>query len=263
MRFGAGIDPPNRFERVRAEADDEHLEWDREPQEPPSRPVEYVADESRSIVSENQSPDIPFRYSVNPYRGCVHACSYCYARPYHEYLGFNAGRDFETKILVKPDAARLFHAGHLGCQTRHPDGLRSMLASYFELPVEIEEFVGRWIDLPADSHWRLGESPETGSLGATTVIGARTWDVQGKFRIRLGPLSRKQYERLLPGSESLDRLTAMVRSYVGDELSWELNPVLRKEDTPPLRAWPVDRRVNNARNEGEDLIVAAGDELSP
>ncbi len=65
---------------------------------------------SKSIVSENKSPDIPFRYSINPYRGCIHACSYCYARPTHEYLGFNAGLDFETKIVVKHDAAKLFRA---------------------------------------------------------------------------------------------------------------------------------------------------------
>ncbi|MEO8496117.1 MAG: PA0069 family radical SAM protein, partial [Planctomycetota bacterium] len=70
--------------------------------------IEYLADSSKSIVSENNSPDVPFRYSLNPYRGCVHACSYCYARPGHEYLGFNAGLDFETKIVVKHKAPALF-----------------------------------------------------------------------------------------------------------------------------------------------------------
>ncbi|QDU91704.1 Radical SAM superfamily protein [Pirellulimonas nuda] len=70
----------------------------------------YYDDLSQSIVSENNSPDIPFRYSVNPYRGCQHGCSYCYARPTHEYLGLSAGLDFETKVFVKRDAARLFRA---------------------------------------------------------------------------------------------------------------------------------------------------------
>ncbi|MEM8733577.1 MAG: PA0069 family radical SAM protein [Planctomycetota bacterium] len=69
--------------------------------------TEYFDDDSRSIVTENRSPDIPFRYSLNPYRGCSHGCSYCYARPTHEYLGFNAGIDFEAKIVVKRDAAEL------------------------------------------------------------------------------------------------------------------------------------------------------------
>ncbi|MFO0700254.1 MAG: PA0069 family radical SAM protein [Nitrospira sp.] len=64
-------------------------------------------DESREILSRNDSPDLPFRWSVNPYRGCFHACAYCYARPTHEYWGFGAGTDFESKIVVKEDAARL------------------------------------------------------------------------------------------------------------------------------------------------------------
>jgi DNA repair photolyase len=73
-----------------------------------SRPTEYLPDRSRSIVTENDSPDVPFRYSINPYKGCSHGCSYCYARPTHEYLGLNAGLDFETKIFVKEDAPALF-----------------------------------------------------------------------------------------------------------------------------------------------------------
>ncbi|MGC4098753.1 MAG: PA0069 family radical SAM protein [Nitrospira sp.] len=65
------------------------------------------ADDSREILSRNDSPDLPFRWSVNPYRGCFHACAYCYARPSHEYWGFGAGTDFESKIVVKEDAPRL------------------------------------------------------------------------------------------------------------------------------------------------------------
>jgi DNA repair photolyase len=109
MRHGSQIDPPNRFERVRSERDFEQLEWDAEYLHGlENRRVEYIADRSRTIVAENRSPDIPFNYSVNPYRGCAHGCSYCYARPTHEYLGLNAGLDFETKIVVKHDAAELF-----------------------------------------------------------------------------------------------------------------------------------------------------------
>jgi len=109
MRHGSNLDPPNRFEKTHVEPDAEHLEWDVEYfNERADRRIEYVPDTSKSLVTSNQSPDISFRYSVNPYRGCVHACSYCYARPYHEYLGYNAGLDFETKILVKHDAPKLF-----------------------------------------------------------------------------------------------------------------------------------------------------------
>ena len=111
MRHGARIDPPNRFDRVHREADFEHLEWDEEYlHDLEHRRIEYLFDASQSIISENNSPDIPFRYSLNPYRGCIHACPYCYARNTHEYVGFNAGLDFETKILVKQDAPALFRS---------------------------------------------------------------------------------------------------------------------------------------------------------
>jgi len=70
-------------------------------------PTQWFPDASRTIIRENNSPDIPFRYSINPYRGCEHGCAYCYARPTHETLGLDAAIDFETKILVKHDAARL------------------------------------------------------------------------------------------------------------------------------------------------------------
>jgi DNA repair photolyase len=106
---GSHLQPPNRFTLIQYEDDFEHLEHDPEAVAQLKIPkTEYFTDRARSVVTENDSPDIPFRYSVNPYRGCLHGCSYCYARPYHEYLGLNAGLDFETKIFVKEDAPALF-----------------------------------------------------------------------------------------------------------------------------------------------------------
>lgn len=102
---GAGVNPANRFERVHVEAD---------PEAPPGEHIdprtEFLRDASRSILARNESPDVGFEYCVNPYRGCEHGCSYCYARPYHEYLGMSAGVDFETRILVKADAPALLRA---------------------------------------------------------------------------------------------------------------------------------------------------------
>lgn len=74
---------------------------------PPPVKVEVYEEWAKSLVSENDSPDVPFRWSVNPYRGCQHACAYCYARPYHEYLGMGAGTDFETKLIAKINAPEL------------------------------------------------------------------------------------------------------------------------------------------------------------
>jgi DNA repair photolyase len=107
---GAAENPPNRFERL---AYVEEPDWLDElgllpGEEVPPRPrTLYLRDPSRTALSHNQSPDIGFDASLNPYRGCEHGCVYCYARPTHEYLGFSAGLDFETRILVKENIAAL------------------------------------------------------------------------------------------------------------------------------------------------------------
>src|SRR5512139_641193 len=89
--------PPNPWAKT-------HVEW---LDEPPNATLQVFEEEARSILSENASPDLPFRFSLNPYRGCIHACAYCYARPSHQYLDFGAGTDFDRKIVVKTNAPRL------------------------------------------------------------------------------------------------------------------------------------------------------------
>jgi DNA repair photolyase len=102
------VQPPNPFLPLAVEDDFEQLDPDDELFAELARPkTEYFPDDSQSIVATNNSPDIPFNYSVNPYRGCAHGCSYCYARPSHEYFGLSAGLDFETKVFVKHRAAEL------------------------------------------------------------------------------------------------------------------------------------------------------------
>jgi DNA repair photolyase len=99
---GAPINPPNRFEPLWYSRDPEWNDL-----EDPALETQFFRDTSRSIITYNDSPDVGFDASINPYRGCEHGCSYCYARPTHEYLGFSAGLDFESRILVKEDAPEL------------------------------------------------------------------------------------------------------------------------------------------------------------
>src|SRR5262245_10352948 len=100
-RVAAG-NPGNRFEELRLELEREDFE-----DEKPSIPTRFFKDKSRSIIAYNESPDVGFNASVNPYRGCEHGCIYCYARPSHEYLGFSSGLDFESRILIKENAPEL------------------------------------------------------------------------------------------------------------------------------------------------------------
>src|SRR5262245_53364143 len=100
---GAAFNPGNRFEQLRIDdlSDEQELDELRRVE------TQYYVDATRSILARNDSPDVPFTFSVNPYRGCEHGCIYCYARPTHEFLGFSAGLDFESRILVKKNAPQL------------------------------------------------------------------------------------------------------------------------------------------------------------
>src|SRR5688500_2628736 len=99
---GAGLNPTNRFEKISFEPDPE---WN--PQEDRPLRTEYFRDTTQTIINYNDSPDVGFEASLNPYRGCEHGCIYCFARPTHEYLGVSSGLDFESRIMVKENAPEL------------------------------------------------------------------------------------------------------------------------------------------------------------
>lgn len=134
-----------------------------------------------------------------------------------------------------PDFAKLHFAGVLSGPTRHAAGLRLILANFFHLPVAVIENVGHWIDLPPHSRSRLGARSEGGALGVGTILGARTWDRQHKFRVVFGPLSMTDYLRFLPGGPSLSRLVDWIRNYLLDPLEWDVNLQLRRRDVPLLK----------------------------
>ena len=138
---------------------------------------------------------------------------------YAVYIGslFGLGMDSLWRRDAVTDVAKLHYSGRLVAQSRHPEGLGAIIADYFGVEARIIEFVGRWLDLPADCRLKLGDSPETGSLGLTTIVGSRIWDCQQKFRIVLGPMRLADYQRLLPGGASLERLVEVCMKAAGGD----------------------------------------------
>lgn len=107
---GATFNPANRFERLAITFDDAAVHEAGSVEPGPALRTQFFRDHASSVIMRNASPDLGFAASINPYRGCEHGCAYCYARPYHEYLGFSAGLDFESRIMVKEDAPELLRA---------------------------------------------------------------------------------------------------------------------------------------------------------
>ena len=124
---GSTTNPASRFERLEVVLDES--EQGRNPD------TLFLRDDTRTVISFTDSPDVSFTASVNPYRGCEHGCAYCYARPYHEYLGFSAGLDFETRILVKTAAPELLRA-ELTSPRWHPQPLAMSGVTDCYQPVE-------------------------------------------------------------------------------------------------------------------------------
>ncbi|PIE83141.1 MAG: type VI secretion system baseplate subunit TssG [Candidatus Contendobacter odensis] len=162
---------------------------------------------------------------------------------FNTYIGatFGLGTPSLWKRDAAPDLAKFHYAGRLSCQTHHAEGLIAILSDSFKLPISIDSFVGHWLPLSEESRCRLGETPMTGALGITAVIGERVWDCQYRFRIVMGPMSLKEFQRFLPGSDSLRRLVAWVRNYMGEELLWDVNLILRKDEVPPLKLGEESR----------------------
>ncbi|HEX3209673.1 MAG TPA: type VI secretion system baseplate subunit TssG [Geminicoccaceae bacterium] len=159
-----------------------------------------------------------------------------------------------------PDTVKLAHVGLLACQSRHPERLVRLLRNYFRLPVRIEEFVGGWLDLPRGLQCRLGRA--RARLGIEAVVGARSFQAQHRFRVRLGPLELATYERFLPGGVWLGRLVAAVRNAVGDELEWDVRLGLRGSEVPSTRldgarrlGWTSWLGVRAPARDAEDLVL--------
>jgi type VI secretion system protein ImpH len=134
-----------------------------------------------------------------------------------------------------PDFVKLAHAGVFGRQVRNAECLQIVLANYFRVPVHIEEFVGHWLSIAPAQRTRLARAQGFARLGEDAVLGERTWHAQSRFRVVIGPLAFRDYERFLPRGKSARALHDLIRLYVGVEHTWEIKLVLKKQEVP--LAW--------------------------
>lgn len=165
------------------------------------------------------------------------------------------------------DRAKLHYAGRLMPMSKSAEGLRAVIEQYTGARVEIEEFVGRWLDLPRQYHCRIGNHAERASctLGGDhggAVAGERVWDCQSTFGLRLGPMTLERYLRLLPGTPSHARLSAWIRNYIGEEFSWRAVLVLGAKEVPRTQlgsgsrlGWTSWVRTGEEGNDRADVTL--------
>jgi len=184
--------------------------------------------------------------------------------PFSRWIGSLAGSG-QTSLSGRdsvPDGARLGSAGILGRSVHGAEGLERILNDFFRVPVQVHQWQPHWMRLPEDARSRIGLRNAPVGLGQNAVIGARVWDCQTRFRVEIGPLTLDQYQRFLPGGQSMKRLRDWVLNYVGYELSCDLRPVLKKEEVPAVRlgaagalgwtSWLGTRRVDEPAG---DLVL--------
>lgn len=147
------------------------------------------------------------------------------------FLGIGAPAFLERDALA--DNAKLHYAAHFSAQTKHPDGLCSIIHDILQIPIHLDEFIGEWMPIEQREQSRLGQNPALSTLGQSALIGAQVWSCQHKFRLVLGAMNLSQYLSLLPGGRFLPQLVAMVRNYIGDEFVWDIQLILDNTQVPP------------------------------
>ena len=177
------------------------------------------------------------------------------------------GLEQQQQGLQLPADTLVYYAGLLVGESRSAAALRSLLRDFFAAPVEIEQFVGGWYPLARGSQCELGEEEGAATqLGLGVVVGDEIWDEQGRVRVRIGPLPRDRYEQFLPGGEAYDPLRQLLRHFSDDQLDFELQLVLAREDVPGLvldgaepaqpLGWCTWLRSDGFPHDADDTILA-------
>jgi type VI secretion system protein ImpH len=201
-------------------------------------------------------------------------------RVLYSLIGFGTGR--LRGCLEVPDEALLYYAGHFAHFPRSAVALEALLRDYFGLPIRVAQFQGQWLYLSPEDRSLLPSAArplgQNGQLGVSCVAGGRVWDVQGKFRLRVGPLTYEQFRHLLPNTLGLRSLGQLTRAYVGAELDFDVQLVLLASEVPwcrlaprgadhPRLGWntwvrsrPFERDVEDAVFVAQDTILTVADD---
>ena len=178
-------------------------------------------------------------------------------------LGIAAFRD----RLSVPDEWLLFYAGALGPQPRSATALQGMLQDLLEVPVEVEQFVGGWYRLSPSSQCHVGdEAGPANQLGLGAVVGDEIWDQQARVRLKLGPLTREQYEHFLPTGSRHELLRTVARFFAHDQFDFDVQLILAREDVPgcvlgddqqlvPALGWRTWLRTKPFAHDADDTIL--------
>ena len=241
---GTVTNETGRFERHSYEAVDDG--WGALDDDLPPLKTEIAIDATRTIIARNQSPDVPFDRSINPYRGCEHGCVYCFARPTHAFLGLSPGQDFESKLLVKPDAARLLRS-ELASPGYKPRVIAMGTNTDPYQPIERQHMITRSVlEVLSDCRHPVG-------IVTKSALIVRDTDI-------LGPMGQAKLARAYLSITTLDRDLARRMEPRASTPAKRLEAIKRLSDagvdTGVLFA-PVIPGLNDA--EMEDVLEAARD----
>ena len=166
------------------------------------------------------------------------------------------------------DETFIYYSGHFSTDHRSAEGLRCLLTDAFDVPAEIEQFQGEWLPLSTEYQSSLPGAPDPGqymALGEDTVVGARVWSCQHRFRVRLGPLRLARFKGFLPDQNSFRALCQLVRNYVGIEFDFDVQLILHRDDVPATQlghspdngsrlGWNTWMRNPRHRKHAEDAV---------
>jgi type VI secretion system protein ImpH len=166
--------------------------------------------------------------------------------------------------MAVSDASLLYYAGLLSIPSRSAAALEQLVSDYFDVPCEVEQFVGAWYPLDLAAQTALGD--DGGFLGGGAVAGDEVWDQQGRVRVRIGPLTRKRYDEFLPGGALHDALRGLTRFFANDQFDFEIQLVLARDEAPPCRlnaesdplplGWCTWLRTNPLERDPDDAVFA-------